>query len=84
MTLPMFSRWLVVMYCFKFMVSRAINSSVSTIANPLKIAPATKYGGKIVVCHPGSTDVAKSIDTMLCTLNTSGVARPAKIMYEVS
>jgi hypothetical protein len=26
---------------------------VFTIANPEKTAPATKYGGKIVVCHPG-------------------------------
>jgi hypothetical protein len=27
--------------------------SVSTIAKPEKTAPATKYGGKIVVCQPG-------------------------------
>ena len=27
--------------------------SVSTIAKPEKMAPATKYGGKIVVCQPG-------------------------------
>src|SRR5438093_8750359 len=50
---------------------------VSTIANPLKIAPATKYGGKIVVCQPGTIEVAKSKDTMVCTDNTSGVASPA-------
>ena len=48
-----------------------------TIANPEKIAPATKYGGKIVVCHPGITDVAKSKDTIVCTESTSGVAKPA-------
>src|SRR4051812_13858350 len=30
--------------------------SVSTIANPEKMAPATKYGGKIVECQPGSCD----------------------------
>ncbi len=35
---------------------------VKTIANPEKTAPATKYGGKIVVCQPGSTDTAKSND----------------------
>src|ERR1700712_2430979 len=51
--------------------------SVCTMANPLNIAPATKYGGKIVVCQPGITEVAKSKDTMVCTDNTSGVARPA-------
>ena len=50
---------------------------VNTIANPEKIAPATKYGGKIVVCHPGITDVAKSMDTIECTENTNGVAKPA-------
>ena len=26
---------------------------VNTIPTPEKIAPATKYGGKIVVCQPG-------------------------------
>ncbi len=25
------------------------------MANPPKIAPATKYGGKMVVCQPGTT-----------------------------
>ena len=38
-------------------------SRVSTIARPEWIAPATKYGGKIVVCQPGSRDIAKSQDT---------------------
>ena len=54
-----------------------IIKSVFTIAKPEKIAPATKYGGKIVVCHPGITEVAKSKDTMVCTESTSGVAKPA-------
>ena len=49
------------------------------MANPEKIAPATKYGGNMVVCHPGITDVAKSMDTMVCTDNTSGVETPARI-----
>src|SRR5687768_9689161 len=48
------------------------------MAKPLKIAPATKYGGKIVECHPGSFDSAKSMLTMLCTLKTSGVPRRAR------
>src|SRR5690606_5107128 len=52
-------------------------SRVFTIAKPEKIAPATKYGGRIVVCHPGITEVAKSKDTIVCTESTSGVARPA-------
>jgi hypothetical protein len=34
-----------------------IISNVFTIAKPEKTAPAT-YGGKIVVCHPGITEVA--------------------------
>ena len=38
------------------------------MANPENKAPKTKYGGKIVVCHPGITDVAKSILTIECTL----------------
>jgi hypothetical protein len=40
-------------------------SNVFTIAKPENIAPATKYGGKIVVCQPGITDVAKSKDTIV-------------------
>ena len=55
--------------------------SVMTNANPLNTAPATKYGGKIVVCQPGRTDVAKSNETTECTDNTSGVEMPAKIRY---
>ena len=54
---------------------------MSTIAKPEKMAPATKYGGKIVVCQPGSCDVAKSNETTECTEKTSGVARPARIRY---
>ena len=47
------------------------------MAKPEKIAPATKYGGKIVVCQPGITEVAKSNDTIVCTESTNGVAKPA-------
>src|SRR5687767_4744630 len=42
------------------------------------MAPATKYGGKMVVCHPGMTEVAKSKLTIVCTERTSGVASPAR------
>jgi hypothetical protein len=48
------------------------------------MAPATKYGGKIVVCHPGIIDTAKSKDTTECTDNTSGVDNPAKIREAIS
>ena len=47
------------------------------MANPLNTAPLTKQGGKMVVCQPGITEVAKSKDTTECTENTSGVAMPA-------
>ena len=42
-----------------------VGKEIGPIAKPEKIAPATKYGGKIVVCHPGITDVAKSKDTIV-------------------
>ena len=52
--------------------------SVSTIASPEWMAPATKYGAKMVVCQPGTTPSAKSQETTLCTEITSGVASAAK------
>src|SRR3990172_4259096 len=59
---------------------------VITIASPEKIAPATKYGGKIVLCHPGTLDIAKSHDTTLWTeitrvhagLDREGASRKTK------
>ena len=51
--------------------------SVTTMAKPEKMAPATKYGGKIVVCQPGMIETAKSKLTTECTDSTSGVARAA-------
>ncbi len=51
---------------------------VNTIPIPEKIAPATKYGGKIVACHPGVFAIAKSNDTTECTDSTSGVANAAR------
>jgi hypothetical protein len=50
------------------------------MAKPEKIAPATKYGGNIVVCQPGRTATAKSKLTTVCTERTRGVARPANIV----
>ena len=38
----------------------------------------------MVVCQPGTNDVAKSIDTIECTDNTSGVEIPARINEIIS
>ena len=48
------------------------------------MAPATKYGGKMVVCQPGTTDVAKSNDTIVCTESTKGVLKPASTNDKLS
>ena len=37
-----------------------------------------------MVCQPGSSDVAKSMDTIVCTESTSGVEIPASIKQTVS
>src|ERR1700724_1264130 len=84
MILFMFSRCFMVIRFCRLRVQRAISSSVITHANPPKIAPATKYGGKIVVCQPGSTDVAKSNDTVEGTDKTSGVEIQARTRYAIS
>ena len=52
---------------------RAGTASVTTIAKPEKIAPATKQGGNMVVCHPAASD-GKVETHHECTLSTSGVA----------
>src|SRR5215211_6287447 len=57
---------------------------VKTIPIPEKIAPATKYGGKIVVCHPGVSAIAKSNDTTECTESTSGVENAARNRYALA
>src|SRR6478672_12935332 len=54
---------------------------VNTMPMPEKMAPATKYGGKIVVCHPGVSAIAKSNDTTECTDSTSGVENAARNRY---
>ena len=55
-----------------------------TIAKPEYTAPATKYGGKIVVCQPGRMATAKSKLMTVWTESTSGVARPASSSEAVS
>src|SRR5690348_16915315 len=57
---------------------------VNTIPIPEKIAPATKYGGKIVVYHPGVNAIAKSKDTTECTESTSGVENAARKRYALA
>ena len=79
--LHMLSRWRIVMKSFKPHNCLAGIARVITMANPEKIAPATKYGGKIVVCQPGSCETAKSKETTLCTESTSGVASAASNKY---
>src|SRR5215207_2634871 len=54
---------------------------VNTMPIPEKIAPATKYGGKIVACQPGVSAIAKSNDTTEWTDSTSGVAKAARNRY---
>src|SRR5829696_10102859 len=54
---------------------------VNTIPMPEKMAPATKYGGKIVACQPGVSAIAKSNDTTECTDSTSGVENAARNRY---
>ncbi len=54
---------------------------VNTMPTPEKIAPATKYGGKIVVCQPGVSAIAKSKETTECTESTSGVENAARNRY---
>ena len=48
------------------------------------MAPATKYGGKMVACQPGMSDTAKSKLTTVCTDSTSGVLRPANSSVAIS
>src|SRR5437763_318387 len=55
--------------------------SVTTMATPERMAPATKYGAKMVVCQPGTMETAKSHDTTECTESTSGVASAARKRY---
>jgi len=79
MILFMFSMCLTVMMCLRPSHARAGKASVCTMAKPEKIAPATKYGGKIVVCQPGSCETAKSKETTVCTESTSGAEKQAMI-----
>ena len=74
----------IVIYSSKPKIFRVKINKVCTIAKPEKTAPATKYGGKIVVCQPGITEVAKSNDTIVCTDSTNGVLNHAKTNESIS
>src|SRR3569623_2121875 len=50
------------MMCCRLNRNRSGSSSVSTIAKPEKMAPATKYGGKIVMCQ-NRIDVVMYVET---------------------
>ena len=41
----------------------------------ITISPTTKYGGKIVVCQPGTTEVAKSNENGIVNSNKIRKAR---------
>src|ERR1041385_7611732 len=75
------SRSLSVMLCSSLNALRSGMTIVNTIPMPEKMAPATKYGGKIVACQPGVSAIAKSNDTTECTESTSGVAKAARNRY---
>ena len=51
---------------------------------PLKIAPATKYGPKMAVCHIGTGAIEKSNDTMVCTETATGRMTTAMMAIAVS
>ena len=51
---------------------------------PLKMAPATKYGPKIVVFHIGTGAIEKSNETMVCTDTATGIIAMAMICMAVS
>ena len=51
-----------------------------TLAAPARVQQLASERLQMRPIHPGITEVAKSNDTMVCTENTSGVARPASTM----
>ena len=53
-------------------------------AMPLKMAPATKYGPKMVECHIGTIAIEKSNDTIVCTDTATGMMAIAMICMAVS
>ncbi len=53
-------------------------------AMPLKIAPTTKYGPKIVECHMGTGVMAKSQETMVCTETATGTMTMAMMCMAIS
>src|SRR5262249_47540387 len=83
-TLAQLSRCQSVMKSSRWYHFRSGMARTSTIANPEKMAPITKNGGKIVACHRGAMGTEKSNDTIEGTLNTSGGEIPARIRDTLS
>src|SRR4051794_11799702 len=54
---------------------------VNTMPMPEKMAPATKYGGENVGCHPRGSALAKAKDTTAGTESTSGGGEAARNRY---
>ena len=52
-------------------------TTASTMAMPEKMAPATKYGPKMLECHMGTGVMAKSQETMVCTETATGTITTA-------
>src|SRR3954467_12360776 len=72
---------LIVTKCCSLKNLRSGMAIVNTMPMPEKIAPATKYGGKIVACQPGGSALAKSNDHTQGPHKTSGVAKAARNRY---
>jgi len=52
-----------------------INIAMISAAIPEKIAPTTKYGPKIVLCHMGWSVMENTNDTTVCTETAIGTTR---------
>ncbi len=78
MILAIASKWSGVMQRSRRKKRRTGIISVIAIAWPERMAPATKYGTKMVLCQPASMPMAKSHATTECTDTASGVASAAK------
>src|SRR5688500_19483 len=72
------SRWLIVTMCCNRKNFRIGMMIVKTIPMPEQMAPATKYGGKMVACQPGVTALAQANDTTEGNDRTSGGRHDAR------
>src|SRR4030095_2207881 len=54
------SQWIGSRYCSRWKYFRIKTIAINSAAMPEKMAPTTKYGPKIVLCHIGMIVIAKS------------------------